>query len=160
MRRTAWISTSVGLAALAVGYFLWLATKPGGESSEDQGTCLYPDEFVEKWERDQADPRRLKLVPRREAYPRGDVFKRLRIDERRLREGGAGTVNFGTTLWWQVSPSYFLECNTTTNGKNRGLADFDPRKTVSDLKVRVRSAGYRVRRRDGCWAVLIRGDWQ
>ena len=135
--RVAWLSISLWLVAVVVICLLFLASTlvHEGSNNPDAAIPLYPDEFVEKWERDERDPQRLKVVPRREAYPRSDVFRRLGIDETRVRKGGDGTVNFATTLWWQVSPSYYLECLTTTNGSNRGLAAFDPRKTVSNLRV-------------------------
>jgi hypothetical protein len=133
VRFSTWLGVAACLTLLCiVGAIPYLLRTP---QRDDDSNNLYPDEFVAKWERDPNDSRRLQVVPRGEALPRGIVFQRLDIHESRLKNAGEARVNSVRTLWWQVSRSYYLECLSTTNGADGELPPFDPRKSVSDFRV-------------------------
>src|SRR5262245_41668643 len=56
---------------------------------------------------------RLLIVPAGKSMPLSQVFKTLGIDPNRVTDFRHGKHNMGVSLYWQVSPSYDLICETT-----------------------------------------------
>jgi hypothetical protein len=73
----------------------------------------------------------LAVVPSGESRPRGEVFRTLGLDDRRLRDFRLGSSENVDFLWWRVSPSYDIVCMTAANDPaNNGLGGADPKRKV------------------------------
>jgi hypothetical protein len=78
----------------------------------------------------------LKVVPRGELRPRGEVFKALGIEEARVGDFRNRGKNFVEFLEWQVSPSYDISCMTGADDpNNEGLQLTDPKRKVYGIRL-------------------------
>jgi hypothetical protein len=86
----------------------------------------------------------LEVVPNGESRPRGEIFRSLGLDDRRLREFRVGAEGFVVFLWWQVSPSYDIVCMSATNdAENSDLEFTDPKLKVYGIRLVARDAKFR-----------------
>jgi hypothetical protein len=130
----------VVLAVLAMGFAPAPFPRP-----QKPGKGLYADTEIERLGRKgikdltPSEGLLLDVVPIGETKQRGEVFRALGIDERRLRHRlslGVGKVVF---LVWQASPSYNLSLMTAINDPaNTGLDVFDVNRRVYGVRIQRR----------------------
>ncbi len=116
---------------------------PERVSREGPEKGLYSDSQVEKFVGDGLDELKekgrivLDVLPKdKTSYPRGEVFKMLRIDEKRLRDRRSTGIFMVMFLEWQISPSYDISFMSACNDPaNEGLPPFDLKRKVYGIRI-------------------------
>lgn len=120
--------------------------EPANTQLHPQPVGLYTDEEIRKlaqFDIDQEaddfgfpfDAHVLDVVPAGESYPREKVFKRLNIDDKRIRDFRQIGADFVVFLIWQVSPSYDITCMTAINAAiNNRLEMTDSKRHVYGIR--------------------------
>ena len=78
----------------------------------------------------------LSVVPAGESHPRFEVFRKLNLDESKIRNFRERRLNMVDFLTWQVSPSYDITCMSgNRNLDNRELEMDDPKRKVYGIRL-------------------------
>jgi hypothetical protein len=79
----------------------------------------------------------LDVVPDGESRPRAWVFKKLGIQESRLRNRCVRVCNLSASLEWQISPSFDLSCITvaTAEPENAGVGLWDAERRIHGIVI-------------------------
>ena len=116
-------------------------------SSTEHATAehLHTDEFIESLAGGKItaldggiDPDNpiLDVVPSGESHPRGEVFRKLNLDESKLGNFRTAGMNMVDLITWQVSPAYDITCMSANNDPdNKGLEMTDPNRKVYGIRL-------------------------